>query len=125
MGTTTWSTRRAGLLKQLAENNWSGGQIARELSRTGPPISRCAVISKAHRMKVRLRGVYYGPRYPVHRHGRKQRQWATPELVELVAQEVELPAGEPAILALTDSNCRWPIGDPQRADFRYCCAPAA
>ena len=28
--------------------------------------------------------------------------------------------GLAAILALTNWNCHWPIGDPLKADFRYC-----
>lgn len=39
------------------------------------------------------------------------------------APTVELPAicvGGTTILTLTARTCRWPIGDPQRVDFRFC-----
>ena len=35
--------------------------------------------------------------------------------------EVVVPISEPVtILELRDSMCRWPIGDPTQADFRFC-----
>lgn len=27
------------------------------------------------------------------------------------------------VLALKNRDCRWPIGDPRSAKFRFCCAP--
>ena len=37
------------------------------------------------------------------------------------AEELDIPVGERKTLQdLTESNCRWPIGDPQHEDFHFC-----
>ncbi len=49
--------------------------------------------------------------------------YEAPALSQEVARhsEVVVPINEPVtILELRDSMCRWPIGDPTQADFRFC-----
>jgi GcrA cell cycle regulator len=37
------------------------------------------------------------------------------------AEEIEIPLAErKTIQTLTECSCRWPIGDPQMADFHFC-----
>jgi GcrA cell cycle regulator len=37
------------------------------------------------------------------------------------AEELEIPVNERKyIQTLTEISCRWPIGDPQHADFHFC-----
>jgi GcrA cell cycle regulator len=33
-------------------------------------------------------------------------------------------SGDPAVMQLRTNSCRFPIGDPQRGDFRFCCRTA-
>ena len=37
------------------------------------------------------------------------------------AVEPDALAGHP-VMQLKERSCRWPIGDPQKPDFRFCCA---
>jgi GcrA cell cycle regulator len=38
-----------------------------------------------------------------------------------IIEEIEIPVGERKTLQqLTEGMCRWPIGDPQQADFHFC-----
>jgi GcrA cell cycle regulator len=44
-----------------------------------------------------------------------------PSPPEAPAAEPEAFEGHP-VMQLKERSCRWPIGDPQRSDFRFCCA---
>jgi GcrA cell cycle regulator len=37
----------------------------------------------------------------------------------------DIGVGDPAIMHLRRNSCRFPIGDPKRDDFRFCCRTAA
>jgi GcrA cell cycle regulator len=40
------------------------------------------------------------------------------------AEEIEIPLAErKTIQTLTECSCRWPIGDPQTAEFHFCGRP--
>jgi GcrA cell cycle regulator len=46
---------------------------------------------------------------------------ANPELVAQLVEEVQIPEEQRrTILTLTESTCRWPIGDPARGQFYFC-----
>jgi GcrA cell cycle regulator len=129
-------------LRQRWAEGVSASTIAKEL---GPGVSRCAVLGKIHRLKLKQ------PEFK-RRHPRKER--ARPRAPrpaarskrvrgqsQLMAAFYALGLGAlfgapdtrtvhqhaakafgPAcgLLELTAATCRWPVGDPGEADFTFC-----
>lgn len=137
-----WNDERVELLKKLWAEGLSASQIA---SRLGS-VSRNAVIGKVHRLGLsgrattsRMKSHRPRPRAAapnaanVKRMQQKSR-FATvgnPAVRALYQPEAEpfTPAAEELVIplkerrsiqTLTECSCRWPIGDPQLADFHFC-----
>ena len=131
-----WNDERVDLLKKLWSDGLSASQIAGRLG----GVTRNAVIGKVHRLG--LSGRATTSRMKSHR-PRARSQTAkrqmkprfanvgNPALRQLYLgdtepytppiEEVEIPLKERKyIQTLTESCCRWPIGDPQHADFHFC-----
>lgn len=136
----SWTDERVELLKKLWSEGLSASQIA---SRIGA-VTRNAVIGKVHRLG--LAGRATTSRMKSHRPRPRalaapKRQQATTKarspiggsaaLRELYQRDIEdtLPPVEELVIpekerksiqTLEESHCRWPIGDPQHADFHFC-----
>ncbi len=96
----------------LREEVAKGGtalQVAERLQeRLGVKVTRNAVIGATNRLGILLMG---SPKLV----------WVRPPDVELVgASDTGL-----AVLNLTPWCCRWPIGDPLKDGFRFCCEAVA
>jgi GcrA cell cycle regulator len=132
-----WNDERVELLKKLWSDGLSASQIAGRLG----GVTRNAVIGKVHRLG--LSGRATTSRMKSHRPRVRTVQTAkrvmkprftnvgNPALRNLYlgdtepdvppAEEVVIPVAERKyIQTLTESCCRWPIGDPQQADFHFC-----
>lgn len=125
-----WSQERTDTLKKLWADGHSGSAIARRLG----GVTRNAVIGKVHRLGLPLRvrpaknerkrrhRVYVPRPKPVPTTA-YARMLATMPKEEIAAPYVELdiPLKErQTIETLEKHHCRWPIGDPQHADFHFC-----
>ena len=131
-----WNDERVELLKKLWADGLSASQIAGRLG----GVTRNAVIGKVHRLG--LSGRATTSRMKSHR-PRVRSQTArrlmkprfsnigNPALRQLYlgdaepytppAEELVIPLNERrSIQTLTETCCRWPIGDPQIADFHFC-----
>lgn len=97
----SWTDERIDMLRQL----WGSGRSASEIAEILGNVSRNAVIGKAHRLGLS------GRPSPIKA---KREEPARPAPV--VAEQ---PAGA-TILSLTERMCRWPLGDPKEAGFRFC-----
>lgn len=117
----SWTDERIDRLKQMWTEGLSASQIARALGE----VTRNAVIGKVHRLG--LAGRATAPRV--------ERPRPTPSSVprihvprvavmraEPVVEEPLEPMPENAVTVadLSATVCRWPIGDPAQADFRFC-----
>ena len=136
-----WNDERVELLKKLWSEGLSASQIAGRLG----GVTRNAVIGKVHRLG--LSGRATTSRMKSHRPraraataagARRMQQQKTrfpqqgnPALRALYQPEAEpfTPSVEELVIplkerrtiqTLTECNCRWPIGDPQAADFHFC-----
>lgn len=135
-----WNEERVELLKKLWSEGLSASQIAGRLGE----VTRNAVIGKVHRLG--LSGRATTSRMKSHRPRAraaaaanvKQRmakaRFATngnPLVRQLYQPDAEpfIPAVEELVIplkerktiqTLTECSCRWPIGDPQMADFHFC-----
>jgi GcrA cell cycle regulator len=130
----SWTDERVELLKKLWSEGLSASQIAGRLG----SVTRNAVIGKVHRLGLSGRATTTRikssrpRRAPAPKRPRPQfKQPGNPafrslyqgeaEVYQPPAEEMEIPVGERKSLQdLTESSCRWPIGDPQMADFHFC-----
>lgn len=131
----SWNDERTALLEKMWTEGKSAAEIAKEL---GEGVTRNAVIGKAHRMGLS------GRPSPI-----KKQKPATADKKTVTKAKAKTPAAKPAeplvsknlmplpnaprrekkqppsgkglsILDLTDRICKWPLGDPQEADFHFC-----
>lgn len=140
----TWTEDRVELLKKLWNDGLSASQIAGELG----GVTRNAVIGKVHRLGLSGRakapsssGSSARARKPAaprassgfnaanHIRGNtalapqlRTQPEARPEpKPELLDPNVVVPFSERVtIMELKENMCRWPMGDPTHADFRFC-----
>src|SRR5262245_727228 len=134
----TWNDERVDTLKKLWSDGLSASQIAGRLG----GVTRNAVIGKVHRLG--LAGRATTSRIKTHRLPRVRTQAAKRGLMRprqngiansplktlyladsepyvSPAEELVIPLNERKyIQTLTESCCRWPIGDPQQSQF-HCC----
>jgi GcrA cell cycle regulator len=135
----SWNDERVEALKKLWADGLSASQIAGRLG----GVTRNAVIGKVHRLG--LAGRATTSRMKSHR-PRVRSQVATRRLMKTrppqanvgnqafrnlyladvepyvpPAEELVIPMNERKyIQTLTETCCRWPIGDPQQPDFHFC-----
>ena len=136
----SWTDERVELLKKLWAEGLSASQIANQLG----GVTRNAVIGKVHRLGLSGRATTSrvkssrARRRPSRPRGEGQASYVTygnvalkphyeadadPELDPLPrpVEEIYIPPEERAsILTLTETKCRWPIGDPSDEDFYFC-----
>lgn len=137
----SWTDERVELLKKLWGDGLSASQIAGELGE----VTRNAVIGKVHRLglsgRAKTAPLATRPRKPARdaeprRDERPQRPMThgntalAPDL-EQMAEEAPAPAPQTAdnvvpmgqrctIMNLTESTCRWPMGEPGTDGFYFC-----
>jgi GcrA cell cycle regulator len=138
-----WNDERVDLLKKLWSEGLSASQIAGRLG----GVTRNAVIGKVHRLG--LSGRATTSRLKTHRPraraavpgaaGKRVVATTTKRFAQLgnpavralyhpeaepfipAVEELDIPLAErKSIQTLTECACRWPIGDPQLADFHFC-----
>ena len=112
----SWTDERVALLKKL----WGDGRTAAEIARAlGAGFTRNAVIGKAHRLKLSSRLSPISAPTPKVKPANTQK---------IVVQRVKAVAPPPVkidvknikFIDLKERMCRWPLGDPQDAEFAFC-----
>ena len=134
-----WTSERVTLLKQLWADGLTGGQIAKKIGgfdhcKDG---GRGSVLAKVRKLGLEnrkgvgnyaARGSRKQPKKAVQRSSRIRsvRGNAVQELFastpsEPQTEELVIPLEERKTLdMLTETSCRWPIGDVQHQDFHFC-----
>jgi GcrA cell cycle regulator len=134
----SWTDERVENLKKLWQEGLSASQIAGRLG----GVTRNAVIGKVHRLGLSGRATTsrmksLRPRRPAASTQKRpqpknrfaqQGNSALRALYQGDAEPYQPPAEEVVIpleqrkyiTTLTESCCRWPIGDPQHEDFHFC-----
>jgi GcrA cell cycle regulator len=135
----SWTDERVELLRKLWLEGLSASQIANELANG---ISRNAVIGKVHRLGLAGRA-----KAPIAASARPRIKPARPAVPRPTAPLIRgntalafkpqpMPMAEPepepvedvvipiservTIMELREPMCRWPLGDPTTAEFRFC-----
>ena len=129
-----WNDERVELLKKLWAEGLSASQIAGRLG----GVTRNAVIGKVHRLGLsgrattsRMKSMRPRPRVAKRIIKSPFRTVGNPTVRGLfqidadpfvpTVEELVIPANERKyIQTLTEQSCRWPIGDPQLAEFHFC-----
>ena len=141
----SWTKERTSLL----EKRWTEGKSAAEIAKELGGVTRNAVIGKAHRMglsgrpspikkatttrkKTTKKAAATPKKAPAKKPVQKKKKVEEPAPTPLPKSIKPIPAGPKkkkkerpsgdalGILDLTDRICKWPIGDPQEADFHFC-----
>lgn len=134
--TMGWNDERVELLKKLWTEGLSASQIAGRLGQ----VTRNAVIGKVHRLG--LSGRATTSRMKSHRprpRAAAAKRLAKPRFAQVgntalralyqadtepyvpPVEELVIPLAErKSIETLLECDCRWPIGDPQEAEFHFC-----
>jgi GcrA cell cycle regulator len=131
----SWTDERVELLRKLWLEGLSASQIARELANG---ITRNAVIGKVHRLglsgrikaaspasaRPRLKTMRPAHARPSGMSMRGNTALALkPQMMEAPRpiEEIVIPISEMVtIMELKEAMCRWPVGDPTTAEFRFC-----
>jgi GcrA cell cycle regulator len=131
----SWTDERVDLLKKLWSEGHSASRIAGELG----GVTRNAVIGKVHRLGLSGRPQSANAGAPRARKSRGPGQVmriargavrgntalaqvyeidaeAEPEVIDNIIPLTQ----RRTILELTESTCRWPVGDPGSCDFFFC-----
>lgn len=132
-----WNDERVELLKKLWGEGLSASQIA---SRLGG-VTRNAVIGKVHRLGLSGRATTsrmksHRPRARAAAQAKRVAKARFPQMGNPTVRGLFQPDAEPFVPAveelviplnerktiqtLVECSCRWPIGDPQMADFHFC-----
>ena len=111
-----WTYERIEKLKKLWEEGLTASRIAAELG----DVTRNAVIGKAHRLGLSGRmsskslnaGISIIRKKKIH----------IPKNQKII--EITTPTDEPMnptpFLEIKDGLCRWPIGEPENSNFKFC-----
>jgi GcrA cell cycle regulator len=112
----SWTDERVALLKKL----WGEGRTAAEIAKVlGGSFTRNAVIGKAHRLKLSSRispitGTTAKVKPANTQRTHVVRAKAPPPLpIKINVKGIKL-------IDLKERMCRWPLGDPQDPDFKFC-----
>jgi GcrA cell cycle regulator len=120
-----WNDERIALLTQLSHEGLSASQVALRLE----GVSRSAVIGKVHRLGIAGRHRPALPRNLGNRAPRSTRAASAsrrpgdvraprePKPAPYVVFEAYPTA---TLVTLAEHGCRWPIGEPDQADFGFC-----
>ena len=133
----SWNDERVETLKKL----WSEGLSASQIAGRIGGVTRNAVIGKVHRLGLsgraptsRTATARPRPRISAPRRTAQKPRFAAVGNVAIRStfsleaepyvstyEEIEIPMAErKSLLDLTEASCRWPINDPQHADFHFC-----
>jgi GcrA cell cycle regulator len=131
----SWTDERVELLRKLWTEGLSASQIAHELANG---ITRNAVIGKVHRLGMSgrikaassvgsrprmksMRPAHSRPSAPIMRGNTALAIRPQPMEAPQPIEEIVIPISEMVtILELKEAMCRWPVGDPTTAEFRFC-----
>jgi GcrA cell cycle regulator len=126
MSDTGWTNPRVESLKSLWLEGLSASQVAKQLG----GVTRNAVIGKIHRLGLSGRGA--GGNAPPRVRAARAVRGASPPPGRLAAPPCAAAKREPVVLQFEGPGrvrsmaqlhghiCKWPIGDPHRADFSFC-----
>jgi|TARA_B100001540_G_C15725750_1_gene605214 GcrA cell cycle regulator len=111
-----WTYERIEKLKKLWEEGLTASRIAAELG----DVTRNAVIGKAHRLGLSGRMASKSPSSGISIIRKKKIHIPKNQKIIEITTQTDEPMNPTPFLEIKDGLCRWPIGEPENSDFRFC-----
>ena len=112
----SWTYDRVEKLKQLWEEGLTASRIATELG----DVTRNAVIGKAHRLGLSGRMLSKKSNSGVSIIRKKRVSVSQSQKVIDISPNIDEPMNPTAFQDIKDGLCRWPLGEPEEIDFKFC-----
>lgn len=113
---TVWNETTIEAMVNLIDAGLSSTKVARKL---GPHFTRNMVIGKAKRMGKRLNPIKGGYHHTAQAVKPITKQHVRHKVMAITQRKANFAAAN-ATLALRDDQCRWPIGELESDEFRFC-----
>jgi len=111
-----WTYERIEKLKKLWEEGLTASRIAAELG----DVTRNAVIGKAHRLGLSGRMSSKSPNAGISIIRKKKIHIPKNQKIIEITTPTDEPMNPTSFLEIKDGLCRWPIGEPENNDFKFC-----
>ena len=112
----SWTYERVEKLKQLWEEGLTASRIAAELGE----VTRNAVIGKAHRLGLSGRMASKKSNGGISIIRKKRVNISQNQKVINIAPVINEPMNPTDFENIKDGLCRWPLGEPEEIDFKFC-----
>ena len=112
----SWTYERVEKLKQLWEEGLTASRIATELGE----VTRNAVIGKAHRLGLSGRMASKKSNGGISIIRKKRINISQNQKVINIAPIINEPMNPTDFENIKDGLCRWPLGEPEEIDFKFC-----
>ena len=112
----SWTYERVEKLKQLWEEGLTASRIAAELGE----VTRNAVIGKAHRLGLSGRMASKKSNGGISIIRKKRINISQNQKVINIAPIINEPMNPTDFENIKDGLCRWPLGEPEEIDFKFC-----
>ena len=112
----SWTYERVEKLKQLWEEGLTASRIAAELGE----VTRNAVIGKAHRLGLSGRMASKKSNGGISIIRKKRLNISQNQKVINIAPVINEPMNPTDFENIKDGLCRWPLGEPEEIDFKFC-----
>ena len=111
-----WTYERIEKLKQLWDEGLTASRIAAELG----DVTRNAVIGKAHRLGLSGRMASKSKNNGISNNRKKRIHTAKNQKIIDIAPTINEPMNPTPFQDIKDGLCRWPLGEPEEVDFKFC-----
>ena len=112
----SWTYERVEKLRQLWEEGLTASRIAAELGE----VTRNAVIGKAHRLGLSGRMASKKSNGGISIIRKKRVNISQNQKVINIAPVINEPMNPTDFENIKDGLCRWPLGEPEEIDFKFC-----
>ena len=112
----SWTYERVEKLKQLWEEGLTASRIAAELGE----VTRNAVIGKAHRLGLSGRMATKKSNGGISIIRKKRVNISQTQKIIDISPVIDEPMNPTAFQDIKDGLCRWPLGEPEEIDFKFC-----
>ena len=112
----SWTYERVEKLKQLWEEGLTASRIAAELGE----VTRNAVIGKAHRLGLSGRMASKKSTGGISIIRKKRVNISQNQKVINIAPVINEPMNPTDFENIKDGLCRWPLGEPEEIEFKFC-----
>ena len=112
----SWTYERVEKLKQLWEEGLTASRIAAELGE----VTRNAVIGKAHRLGLSGRMASKKSNGGISIIRKKRVNISQNQKVINIAPVINEPMNPTDFENIKDGLCRWPLGEPEEIEFKFC-----